>query len=252
MPPAPLTTAILTGLVGTIGLVHLALAPEPFVDQRALLIAGGMAVFTLVVTTGLLLARGRWSRWALLTLGAAWMGLTLRDDLEPMSIALLAGSAALVSIAMGPWLPRWLRHRPSADGPPEAAVVLLLSLLAMPVLTGVAAVDPGGAEWGLSVWSLLLAGGIARAVPTALWLGRLLHLPLAVLVTVTIGIPEGSLVGVVAAAQTALMWRRDVHIAVSPLVPEAAKAVPIPRELADPAILRSVGLDENGNPLEDR
>jgi hypothetical protein len=252
MPPAPLTTSILTGLVGTIGLVHLALAPDPFSEQRSLLVAVGMAVLTLVVTTGLLLARGRWSRWALLALGAAWMGLALRDDLEPVSIALLGGSAALVSMAIGPWLPRWLRHRPSAEGPPEAAVVLLLGLIAMPVLIGVTAVGPGTAEWVVSVWSLLLAVGIARAVPTALWLGRLLHLPLAALVAVTIGMPEGLVVGVLGAAQAALMWRRDVHLAVSPLVPEPAQAVPIPRELADPAILRSVGLDEDGNPLEDR
>lgn len=252
MPPVPLTASILTGLVGTIGLVHLALAPEPFGDQRALLVAAGMAVLTLVVTTGLLLARGRWSRWALLALGGAWMGLALRDDLDPVSIAVLTGAATLVSIAAGPWLPRWLRHRPSAEGPPPAAVLLLLTLLAMPVVIGAVAVDPAAAEWVVALWSMLLAGGIARALPAALWLGRLLHLPLTVLVTGTIGVPEGVVVGAVGTAQTALMWRRDVHLAVSPLVPEPAQAVPIPRELVDPAILRSAGLDEDGTPLEDR
>jgi hypothetical protein len=252
MPPAPLTASILTGLVGVLGLVHLAVDPDPFGDQRALLVAMGMAALTLTVTTGVLLARGRWSRWALLALAGTWLGLALRDDLDPASTVLLAGSAALVSIAAGPWLPRWLRHRPSAEGPPPAAVVLLLSLLGVPLFIGVVAVDPGAVEWAVALWSLLLAGGIARAVPAALWLGRVLHLPLAVAATVSIGLLEGLLVGALGAAQTAIMWRRDIHLAVSPLVPEPATAVPIPRELVDPAILRAAGLDEDGTPLEDR
>lgn len=252
MPPAPLTAALLTGLTGTIGLVHLAIDPDPFADDRALLIAAGMAVLTLVVTTGILLARGRWSRWSLLGLGAGWIGLALRAELDPLAVAVVVGGAAMLAVAAGPWLPRWLRHRPSAEGPPPAAVVLLVSLLTLPVVIGVTSAEPGAAGWGGALWALVLTAGVSRALPPALWAGRLLHLPVAVLVGVAIGMPEGAVVMALAAAQTALFWRRDVHLAVSPLVPEPATAVPIPRELVDPAILRAAGLDDRGEPLEER
>lgn len=252
MPPAPLTAAILTGATGSFGLVHLAVDPTPFVDQRALLVAAGMAVLTLVVTTGILLSRGRWSRWSLLCLGATWLGMSARTDLDPLALSVIVGGAAMITIAAGPWLPRWLRHRPSAEGPPPAAVILLLSLLAMPVLVGVVSTRVGTAEWAMALWSLGLALGISRALPVALWAGRLLHPPAIVLGAAAVGFPSGLGLIAVAAAQTALLWRRDLHIAVSPLMPDAATAVPIPPELVDPAILRSAGLDERGTRVEDR
>lgn len=251
MPPAPLTASALTGLVGVVGLVHLAIDPRPFGDDRALLVAGGMAILTLVVTTGLLLARGRWSRWALLGLGAGWLALALRSDLDALSTSIVAGAAAMIGAATGPWLPRWLRHRPAAEGPPPAAVIALLGLLAMPVVIGVTSANPGALEWAVAGWSVLMALGVSRAQEMALWAARILHPPLCVAAGVAIGLPWGTVVALFGAAQSALLWRRDVLLAVSPLIPEAAPAVPIPRELVDPAILRAAGLDPDGHRLED-
>lgn len=252
MPPAPLTTALLAGATGTIGLVHLALDPAPFGTDRALVVGSGMAITTLVVISGILLSRGRWSRWALVAVGIAWILLGARNDLDPAAVATVAGGAAMLTAGSGPWLPRWLRHRPSSDGPPPAAVLLLLSLVALPTLLGALGTPSTVALWSGAAWSLGLAIGVSRASAVALWAGRLLHPLVIAAVGLTMELP-GALVFVAAGGfQTVLLWRRDVHLSVSPLVPEAATAVPIPRELVDPAVMRAAGLDEDGQPLESR
>lgn len=251
MPPAPLTAALVAGFTGTVGLVHLAIDPTPFDEQRSLLVASGMAILTLVVIAGVLLARGRWSRWAALALGAAWLGIAARGDLDVGGLVVIVGGATMVAISAGPWLPRWLRHRPAADGPPPSAVALLLSLLAMPAVIGLSGPEPGLTEWLGALWALLLATGVSRALPAALWAGRILHLPMLIAVGVSLGLPSGSAVVLLGAAQTALLWRRDVHLAVSPLLPPPSGSVPIPPELVDPAILREAGYDDRGTPLED-
>jgi hypothetical protein len=79
---------------------------------------------------------------------------------------------------------------------------------------------------------------------------RTLHLPLAVTAAVALGAPAGLALGAAAATETALAWRRDVHLAISPLVPERASTVPIPPELVNPAIMEAAGLDDRGLPLE--
>jgi len=250
MPPAPLTGALFTTVAGLVGLVQLALHPDPFNDERALLVAIGMGLLTLVVTAGLLLSRGRWSRWSLLALGVGWIGLAARGPLTSLAFAVVLGGAAMLSVAAGPWLPRWLRHRPSAEGPPQAAVVLLISLLAVPVAIGVLIDPPGLLGWTLSIWAVLVAFGISRAAPAVLWAARVAHLPLGIALAVQAG-AGGIAIALLFGAQVAVMWRGDVHLAVSPLIPERASSVPIPPELVDPAILRAAGLDDRGAPMED-
>lgn len=250
MPPAPLAASILTGLLGTLGLIDLALDPSPYSASRALLVASGMGVATLVVVAGVLVARGRWSRWALMLTAASWIAIAARNELGVLSVTTLVVAASVLTLSAGPWLARWLRHRPTADGPPPSAVVLLLSLLWLPMALGVAPGTAGGFVWFAAVWSLALAAAISRASVVALWAGRLAH-PVIMIVTATVaGLPEAGWIGAVGAAQTGLLWRRDLHLSVSPLVPPAATAVPIPPELVSPEILRAAGRDERGHRLE--
>lgn len=250
MPPAPLTAALLIGATSAVGVIHVALDPEPFDGGRALLIGGGMSVLALATMAGILLARGRWGRWSCLGVGAGWMLLSARDELDPIAILTLAMAASLVTIALGPWLPRWLRHRPSTEGPPPSAVALLVSLLALPTILGVSSTSPAGpAEWSVSLWALGLAFGIARAWTVWLWLGRLLHAPALGWAVWSAGLPGGPWIAALGTAQLALLWRRDLHLAISPLLPERSATTPFPPELVDPAVLRSAGLDPRGNPL---
>ena len=250
MPPAPLTASLIAGILSILGLVHLAVDPEPFDQDRALLIGGGMALLTLVVIAGLLLARGRWGRWSAAGLGAGWALITARADLDSLAWSIVVLGAALLGVTVGPWLSRWLRRRPTPDGPPPAAVGVLLSLLALPVVIGLSVSSIEGVEWIVASWAIALAFGISRASAPSLWAGRLFHPGFMVAAAWSAGLPAAIWLAGIGLVQTTALWRRDILLAVSPLLPETATTVPIPPELVDPAILRAAGLDDRGTPLE--
>ncbi len=252
MPPAPLAVSLLLGVASISGVVGLALDPDPFSGQSALMISSGLSLLTLATVSGVLLARSRWSRWMTLMVSGLWFASAVAPPLHVVSAATIATSTAAASIAAGPWLGRWLRHLPATSAPPPAGVIVLLMLIATPAVIGFteggAVPDPVG--WALAGWSTLLALGLARALVPALWLGRFAHTPVAAIVGLTMGLPTAVALLAKAAVETLIMWRRDLHLAVSPLIPERVTAVPIPPELVDPEFLRAAGLDDSGRPLE--
>lgn len=253
MPPAPLAVSLLLGGSATAAIVGLAFDSEPFSSIAASLFALGGGLLTLITVAGLLLARGRWARWMALGLGVVWFGEAVAGPFDIASIATMVLATATATAAAGPWLQRWVRHLPAADGPPPAAATLLVSLVATPV--ALALFEPrgsvGAAGWLLVAWSLLLALGVARALAPALWAARIAHPVVAIAIGVVLGMPAAAGVIAKAAVETALVWRRDVHLAVTPLIPRPSAAVPIPPELVDPAIMKAAGLNDRGRPLED-
>jgi hypothetical protein len=198
------------------------------------------------------LARGRWSRFAVLGTAAVWFGVAVAGPLGIGSATTAVLAVAAASAAAGPWLERWVRHLPSAEGAPPAAVVLLLSLIATPVAVGALSptTNPTAAAWGFIGWSLGLAFLLSRAVGWSLWLCRILHVPAAVLAGFTMPLVIGGAIALKAASESLLTWRRDVSLAVRPLLVEASPGVPIPPELVDPAIMEAAGLDDRGHPIE--
>lgn len=253
MPAAPLVVSILLGISAIAGSIGLALFPDPFSAQAATLIGAGGAVLTVITVSGVLLARSAWSRWMTLITAALWFIPPVAGELDPLDAATIATTVGVATIAAGPWLGRWLRLLPSSDGPPASAVVLLLLLAGTPAATGFAAWEgsPGIAALALVLWSGALAFGLARALTPALWLGRIGHLPIAAMTGILIGSPAAVAIVAKAAIETALLWRRDLHLAVSPLVPQRGTAVAIPPELVDPTIMKEAGLDDRGRPLEE-
>ncbi len=252
MPPAPLTLSALLGVTATVGVVRLALDPDPFSADSAALVSMGLGVLTVVTIAGVLLARGRWSRWVAAALAGAWLVVVVVAELDLLGGALLLGAAAIAGTAAGPWLPRWLRHRPAAQGPPPAGALLLLTLIAAPAAVGLAEpTDAGVAGWIFSLWCLGLALGIGRALNPALWAGRILHGPAAAVCSVLLGLPGAIAISGLGVLHLALLWRRDVRLAVKPLLPGPSPAVPIPPELMDPTIMRAAGLDDRGRPMEE-
>ena len=252
MPPAPLAVSLLLGVSSVSGIVGLALDSDPFSGQSALMISIGLGLLTLTTLSGVLLARGRWSRWMTLVVSGLWFASAVAPPLHGAAVATIAASAAAASIAAGPWLGRWLRHLPVTSAPPPAAVVLLLLLIATPAVIGF---TEGGAapepiSWALAAWCALLAFGLARAFAPALWAGRFGHAPVSAVIGLTLGLPTAVALLAKGAVETLLLWRRDLHLAVSPLVPERVTSVPIPPELVDPDFLRAAGLDDSGRPLE--
>jgi hypothetical protein len=253
MPPAPLLTAALLGACTLLGSIGLILDPAPFSGHSAALVGMGAVALTTVTVAGVLLARGRWSRWMAIVVAALWFTPAVAGTLGIVDGLTMAAAVTTATVAAGPWLGRWLRHLAATDSTPDAAVILLLLLVSTPAVLGlsVCADAPGIAAWMLVIWSAALALGIARAASPALWTGRIGHLPVAVAVGVALGLPAAIPVLSKAAIETLLLWRRDLQLAVSPLVPQRVTSVAIPPELMNPAIMDAAGLDDRGLPVED-
>lgn len=246
MPAAPLLVAILIALSTVLGAVSLAVSPAPFSEDAAALIAVGLVIVALVAVAGTLLARGRWSRPTSGLVATAWVAIGAIQSSRWGLAVVVTGAAALAGVA-GPWLSRWLRHRPASDGPPPAAVAALLVLLATPAALGLALADgvPTGG-WVLAVWSPTAALAIARALPGSLLVGRILHPAAAAACGATLPLPGLAVAAASGIAVTAAMWRRDVAVAITPVVPIRGEAIRFPPELTPPEILHAAGLDESG------
>lgn len=245
MPPAPIVVAVTLAAASIGGALHLAFDDGPLSAEAAVLVAGGMIVLTLVAVSGVLLARGRWAQPTAAAVAAGWMAITAPGDVTPLAALTLAVAAVALSGSIGPWLRRWLRHRPAVEGPPPAAVVSLLLLLAVPVAIGLTVPDgvPWHA-WALAAWSLALALALARVVPGSLFALRMLHAPACLVVGALIGAAALLVVGTLGISGAAMAWRREVAVAMTPDRPPTS--LRIPPELAPPGVLDAAGADESG------
>jgi hypothetical protein len=209
-------------------------------------------MLTIVAVGGLLLARSRWARPLSLVIAAVWFGVSVAGPIDAGSVTVAVLAAGAAAGAVGPWLGRWLRHLSTADGPPPAAVVLLLSLVATPLVLGLSSVDaePPPQAWAAVAWSLVLATLLSRAIGWSIWVARFAHLPVVLGLSLGVDpVPAAALLGS-AVLEVGLGWRRDVLNAVRPLIPGPTATVPIPPELMDPTIMQAAGLDDRGRPLE--
>jgi len=246
VPAAPLIVAMVVATASVAGIVTLALAPNPFADSSATLFAGGMVLATLVAVAGVLLARGRWARHLGTLLGLTWIAIGVVIEASA-GFALIALGACALAATAGPWLGRWLRRLARADGAPPAAVIALLALTLTPAASAV--VSPtgvDGATWGFAAWSVALALALARIVPGSLSAARLVHPILAAATALAVGFPAGIAPAASGAIVAALCWRRDVSLAVAPIVALKGDALRIPPELAPVDVLAAAGADAAG------
>jgi hypothetical protein len=256
MPRAPFAVTALL-FVAVLGrAAELLLDPDPFAAGPAAVLASSLVAGTLIVTTGILVARGRWARTAGLVVAGTALVLGAAEPLDgPRSAVLVAAGVALAGLA-GPWLTRgWLRHLPSAEGPPAAAVTLVLGLVAFPAL--IALSRPGGfgvLDWILTAATPLLGWALGRGHAAALWAIRLGLPPLAIAAGIAGGLPGGPVVALAGLAAGAAAWTGAVSRSVSPLTPERVSGIPFPPELVPGDILRAAGFDERGRRIsgEDR
>jgi hypothetical protein len=232
--------------------VRLVVDPEPFAADAAGLLAAAVLVLALVAVTGILLSRGRWSRVLAAACAAGLVALAAAAPLDLLGVAAVLAAGVALGGAAGPWLNRaWLRHRPSSEGPPPAAVALLLGLLAVPVVTALA--RPGGlgpVDWVLAGAGPVLAWGVGRAWAPALWATRLALVPLGVAAWVAGGLPGGAIESAYTVVVASAAWTRQVGIAVAPIAPVRARRVPFPPELVPAEVLEAAGLDRSGRPKE--
>jgi hypothetical protein len=247
VPPAPIVVAASLAVSTIAGALHLAFDPAPFASDASVLVTVGMIVVALVAVSGVLLARGRWSQPVAVAVAAGWIAIVASGDLTWLAAITLATAAITVAAALGPWLRRWVRHRPAVDGPPPAAVAVLLLLLVVPVAVGVTV--PSQVPWfgwALAAWSVAAALALARAIPGALLAVRLLHAPACVAAGLASSAAGGVTLGALGAATAAFAWRREVAVAVTPAPGRQSETVRIPPELAPPGVLDAAGADDTG------
>jgi hypothetical protein len=252
VPRAPYAVAALATVTSVSGTLFVAIGDTPYAPSSALLGAGGLLVLTIVGVAGMLLARARWSRLTLLLCAVAWLAVAAASGRSALWIVLVAVAAATLTALSGPWLGRWLRRLPSATGPSPVVAALLLSLAAAPAAVGLSSpggVAPGPMAW--SVWSVVLAVAVGRAVPGSLTAVRVVSPVLALGAGIAAGLPGVLVTPAVAALPTALAWRREVRVAVVQPAPTRSTTVPFPTELVPPEILAAAGLDDRGRRVDD-
>jgi len=248
VPPAPIVVAASLTTASIVGALHLAFGDsDNFSGGATALVATGMIVLALVAVSGVLLARGRWAQPTAAVVAIGWIAIVAPTALDWVSGLALTAAAVALAGSIGPWLRRWVRHRPAAQGPPPAAVAALLLLLSVPVAVGVTVTDavPWQA-WALAAWSLTVTLALARAIPGALIAIRLLHAPACVIVGASMSVAGLILVGGLGVAAAAFAWRREVAVAVAPVHDRSGGVLRIPPELAPPEVLDVAGADESG------
>lgn len=253
MPRAPFAVTALLVLAAVGRSAELLLDPDPFAAGPAVVLAASMTAGALIAATGILVARGRWARTAGLVVAAAALGLGAVEPLDPAGIVLLAASGVALAGLAGPWLARgWLRHLPSADGPPAAAVALVLGLMALPGLVALSRpAGLGALDWALVAAAPVLGWALGRGHPAALWAIRLALPALALAAGIAAGLPGGPVIAVAGLAAGGAAWIGAVSRSVSPLTPERVPAVPFPPELVPGDVLRAAGFDERGRRVSD-
>lgn len=215
MPYAIAALVMATGLAWTI---HLIVSPDPWAVDAAFTIAIGTLVFSIVAMTGLLLGRGRWTRFFAIGLIATELLIVLVADFEPWLLAAVAGSALSLMGLAGPWLKGWLQERPAAGSPGPIPLGLVLGAFALVPLVGLA--SPSGLEYAhgvLGATGILASWGYLKGNTWALWLLRV-AIPLLALFAALASPPGGAVIMIVAGAALAwFAWTADARLAVDPL-----------------------------------
>lgn len=252
VPAAPLVIALLVTAATVTGAVVVALDPAPWSPSSALLLAAGMALATVTAVAGILLARGRWAGRLGALLAITWIATGALLD-SPLGIVVVMLAAASLTATTGPWLGRWLRRLPTVGGVPAAAVVVLLTLVVTPAALSLAGPDEvAAAGWGFAAWSWLVALVLARAVPGSLLLVRWLHPVVAAAVAIAVHFPVAVVPIASAVIVVVLAWRRDLALALAPVVPTSGGVLRLPPELAPLEVLEAAGADQSGRRKEPR
>jgi len=229
MSRAPQAIAVLLVVGASLWALTLAIhVDDPFAMDSAVLVIVGLLMFALIVAVGLLIPRGRWARNLARGLLAAEVLLATVTPLSGWAMAALVATGLGIVGVQGRWLSGWLRRLPAADGPGLKPMLFILGLLALVPLLGVT--SPGGVEIKqglLGAAGIVIAWGYGKANLWAVWAGRLLLGPLAILAATSPTMPGAVLVLAGGIALTGLAWTKEVWLAANPLL----DTLPGPRAL---------------------
>jgi hypothetical protein len=229
MSRAPNAIAILLVLGASLWAFTLATnLDEPFAMDSGVLVSIGLLMFALIAAVGLLVPRGRWARNMARGLLAIEVVLASVTPLRGWAVAALIATGLGIVGVQGKWLNGWLRRLPSADGPGLKPILFMVGSLALVPILGLA--SPGGVvlrQGLLGAAGIVTAWGYGKANLWALWSGRLLLAPLAIVAAVGASMGGTVLILAAGAGLVWLAWTSEVRLAVSPLL----DTLPGPRTL---------------------
>lgn len=221
----PFLIAAIVMASGLAWTIHLVVAPDPWATDSALAIAIGTLVFSIVAMTGLLLGRGRWSRFFAIGVVLAELLIATVAEYEGWLIAGVVLSGLSLAGLGGPWFKGRLRERPAAEAPGVAPIALAIGGFAVVPLVGIASPDGLEAAHGVAgALGILLSWGYMKGGTWAL-LGLRFIMPVA-MIAAAISSPALGATALLAtgAALSYLAWSQEARLAVDPL-PE----LPAPR-----------------------
>lgn len=222
--------------------------PEPLGSARAMLTGISLLGMSSVSVVGMTVTGGRWAH----RLGVGAMAACLIvAALRPIDWLWWGGLAMSVIGGSALFLPKVtsrLRRIPAAAGPPRAAVVAPIALLAAPFVLGIL---PKGTE----TWPVLVVGisapivalWFSRVIPGGLAAIRLLWPLGAIAFAPLLGLSAGIASAVLGLGVAVVAWRPEVKTAFHP-PREIGTTHPIPPELTPGEILNAAKIDERGRP----
>lgn len=229
--------------------VTLLVDPGPFPQSSTVLIGVGLLAISTTAVVGLVVTGARWAhRLAMVSVAGTLAIATLRpiDTVWWLGLVLSAAAAAVIFL---PSVTAGVRKLPSADGPPPAAVIPPLALLASPLLVGLfSSGAPPLAALIVGLSAPLFAYFYTRVLPGGLWGVRLLWPLLALWVSPALGVPAGVVTALLAIVIAGFAWRPEVKASYHP-PREVGSTFPIPPEMTPPEVLDAAHIDETGKPL---
>lgn len=222
----PFVIAVLIMASGLSWTIHLIVSPDPFAADSAMAVALGALIYSIAAMAGLLLGRGRWTRYFATALLVAELLIALVGEIEPWLVAGIAFGALALTGLYGPWLKGWLRQRPAAGAPGLEPILLAIGSFALVPLVGLA--SPAGLEpahGALGAVGVLLSWGYMRG---GTWALLSLRFGLPVLVAVAaMSSPLGGALLLLGSGVglTYLAWTAAARLAVDP-----APELPAPRK----------------------
>lgn len=235
---------LLAVLVWVLALV---IDPGVYTPGSVALIGVGWLLLATVATVGMVIVEARWARRTLVAVLATTLLVSLLRPLDPVAMAGLAATAAGLIVLLSPGVIPG-RRLPSAAGPPEKAVVMILAGLSAPLALGLVPAEP--ALW--TPWLAAIAPVsvflYSRRVVGGLALTRYGLAAVTVAAAFLVPPPHAVVALLVAATVTVLAWTASVSVAFRPPV-ETGSAYPIPPELTPKEILEEARIDERGRPL---
>lgn len=237
------STTLLAGLAWSGALIA---DPAGWDDQSVLLIGAGVLTTQAAATVGLLLSGGRWARRAAFATLAGCLVIALVRPIDNWWIVAIALTCLAFASLLTTPIVGLTRKLPSASGPPERAVLLTMTLVAAPLLIGLASWEGANAATLTVGISAPLSGlWYSRVMPGGLFIARYAWPSMAVGLSFLQPWPGGASCAVLGALVFLLGLDRSVKVAFHPPT-ETGSTYAIPPELTPPEVRGAAGIDERG------